>query len=126
MHPMEMRLKKQESALDNNLVLELLKECVAEIQKVAGDSLRKIILFGSFARADYDTESDIDIMVLLDADEERIREIDTMIDTRSYELSLKYGRMLSILLKSSAHFYKYNDVLPFYSNVQNQGVVLYG
>jgi len=123
---MKMRFKHHESALDKTPVSELLKESVAEIQRVAGGSLRKIILFGSFARADYHTESDIDIMVLLDADEERIREIDNLIDTRIYELSLKYDRMLSIILISSAQFYKYYEVLPFYSNVQNQGIVLYG
>jgi len=123
---MKMRFKHHESALDKNPVSELLKESVAEIKRVAEGSLRKIILFGSFARADYHTESDIDIMVLLDADEERIREIDNLIDTRIYELSLKYDRMLSIILISSAQFYKYYDVLPFYSNVHNQGIVLYG
>ena len=99
---------------------------VAEIKRVAGGSLKKIILFGSFARADYNAESDLDIMVLLDADEDRIMEIDSLIDAKSYELSLKYSRILSIIMKSSKQFYKYNDVLPFYSNVQNQGIVLSG
>jgi len=122
----EDKLMQYASAIDNTPVSELLKESVAEIRKVAGDSLKKIILFGSFARADYNAESDLDIMVLLDADENRIMEIESLIDAKSYELSLKYGRILSIIMKSSKQFYKYNDVLPFYSNVQNQGIVLYG
>jgi len=114
------------SIADNADVSELLKEAVAEIRRVAGDSLRKIILFGSVARDDYSAESDVDIMVLLDADENEIVELDSMMDAGSYELSLKYDRLLSIFLKSSSQFHKYIDVLPFYSNVQNQGIVLYG
>ena len=31
-----------------------------------GDKLDKVILYGSYARGDYDDESDIDIMVLAD------------------------------------------------------------
>jgi uncharacterized protein len=31
-----------------------------------GEKLEKVILFGSYARGDYDEESDIDIMVIAD------------------------------------------------------------
>ena len=41
-------------------------------QNIFADSLDKVILFGSYARGDYDSESDIDIMILLDIPAENI------------------------------------------------------
>ena len=34
------------------------------VKKILGDDLKKIILYGSYARGDYSENSDIDIMVL--------------------------------------------------------------
>lgn len=36
-----------------------------EIRNIAGDSLVKMILYGSRARGDYDKESDIDIAIIV-------------------------------------------------------------
>ena len=43
-------------------------------QALLGERLRNIILYGSYARGDYDNESDVDIAILVDIprDEERI------------------------------------------------------
>lgn len=44
-------------------------EVVEKIKPIFEDRLKKVILFGSYARGDYDGESDIDIMVMVDDDE---------------------------------------------------------
>jgi predicted nucleotidyltransferase len=42
-------------------ILDLMEQYVCEIQKIYGSHLRKIILYGSYARGDYKDDSDIDI-----------------------------------------------------------------
>ena len=42
----------------------ILKEFIAEISNLLGNRLKKVILYGSYARGDYDKNSDIDIMIL--------------------------------------------------------------
>lgn len=44
----------------------LIEQYIAEIKKIYGTHLRKVILFGSYARGDFRPDSDIDIMILLD------------------------------------------------------------
>ncbi|MHC9543698.1 MAG: nucleotidyltransferase domain-containing protein [Vulcanimicrobiota bacterium] len=107
-------------------VSAILNESVAAIKDITGPYLKKIILFGSYARKDYTSESDIDIMVLVDSDEDQIRELDNLLEDRIFDLSLKYDKILSVIVKNQSHFKKWSDVLPFYTNVENNGIVLYG
>lgn len=44
----------------------LIDNYVIEIQKIYGNYLRMIILYGSYARGDFEPDSDVDIMILLD------------------------------------------------------------
>lgn len=44
----------------------LIEQYIAEIKKIYGTHLSKIILYGSYARGDFKSDSDIDIMILLD------------------------------------------------------------
>jgi predicted nucleotidyltransferase len=89
-----------------------------------GDKLDKVILYGSYARNDYDEESDIDIMVLAniprdDCWQERkeIRKLIGMID-------IEYDILISLRVTDCSTFYKYIDDLPFYTNVLRDGVEL--
>ncbi len=47
-----------------NNVHEILMEFTKEVCKLLGSSLSKVILYGSYARGDYNSCSDMDIMVL--------------------------------------------------------------
>ena len=50
----------------------LLKETQSELLKVFGNKLLNVVLYGSYARGDYDDESDIDIMALVDMDRDNL------------------------------------------------------
>jgi uncharacterized protein len=107
--------------------LELItKEFVERIKPVFGDKLKKVVLFGSYARGDYDAEADIDIMVMVNEDESQLRKYRDEITDIDVDLDLKYNAVLSTILQDEMKFRRYLNVLPFYRNVQKEGIVLYG
>ena len=103
----------------------LLTQYLSEIQKIYGADLKSVILYGSYARGDYTSDSDVDIMLLVDLAPE---EMDTYSDELSelgYEYNVDYGIWMMPIVKNLQHFKKWVASYPFYSNVQKEGVVLY-
>ena len=49
-----------------NNVQKIINDFLKKVEDVLGNRLRKIILYGSYARGDYNKSSDIDIMILTD------------------------------------------------------------
>jgi len=81
----------------NPAIEPIVREFKKALQALYGDRLSDVVLYGSYARGDYDDESDIDLMVVL-TDERvntyaEIRKI-TAVET---ELLLKYGFAISPL-----------------------------
>ena len=104
---------------------KILDEVSRKVQELLSGSLRDIILYGSYARGDYDDESDIDIMVLADiADEER-RTWRHEISLISSAVSLENDITVCIILCNKALFEEHLPILPFYQNVMNDGVTIY-
>ena len=90
------------------------------------DKIYKIILYGSYARGDFDAESDIDILILLDCDSGEVREYRKQISRLASRIGLENDIEVSLLLRDRASFEDRADFLPFYKNIQKEGVALYG
>ena len=102
------------------------KEFVAEIKNIFSDKLRKVILYGSYARGDYDDESDIDVMVLVDMPDEEIeKKWDKVLDLIC-ETDNKYNVYMSPLVKDINFYNKWRNHMPFFKNIDNDGVIWYG
>ena len=57
-----------------NNVNEEIQKFINEVKKILGDRLKKVILYGSYARGDYNKKSDVDIMILTDLSFEEIED----------------------------------------------------
>ena len=58
------------------------------IQLLLGSDLYAIILYGSYARGDYNNNSDVDIMILVDLPETEIKKIENDIDDVVFEMEI--------------------------------------
>jgi len=94
-------------------------------QSLMGDKLRKIILYGSYARGDYKEYSDLDIMVLADVSESEKKEYQHRIYDMTSDLGLEYDVIVSMILNNENLFMSRLPVSPFYRNVLSEGVELY-
>jgi len=94
-------------------------------QSLMGDKLRKMILYGSYARGDYKEYSDLDIMVLADVSESEKKEYQHRIYDMTSDIGLEHDIIVSMILNNENLFMSRLPVSPFYQNVLSEGVELY-
>ncbi len=104
----------------------VLKKVKSSAQQLYGDKLNRIILYGSYARGDHTDESDIDIMILLDCEAGEIKKLRSITAEMASDISLEEEVFLSVLLRDKKCFENNRDLLPFYRNIQREGIAVYG
>ena len=102
----------------------LLDQYTEILQKIYGKHLKKVILYGSYARGDYRDDSDIDIMILVKMSDEEIRLVKNDIYDLAFEFEINTGIEFSPIIKNEDQYEYWIDTLPFYRNVRDEGVVI--
>lgn len=98
---------------------KILEEFKEKVQALYGSNLKRILLYGSWAREDAGSHSDIDIVVILKGEITPGKEIDRMIDIIT-EINMKYDVLLSVYPVSET---MYNTVKsPLILNIQKEAV----
>ena len=108
------------------MINNLLGQYVEVVREIYGDRLKSVILYGCYARGDFRPDSDIDIMILADLTEMEIEEFGRQLSWSTYDFNEEHETDIKPIAKSAAHFKKWQGVYPFYTNVQQEGVELYG
>ena len=105
-----------------------IEEFIKGVNEILKNRVKKIILYGSYARGDYNKSSDIDIMILTDLSDDEIDEYREKILDCAYDIEWdnNFDICLSPLLKNIDKYNKRINVIPFYMNVQREGVVVHG
>ena len=101
-----------------------IKNFIKAVQKLLDKRLKKVILYGSYARGDFNKNSDIDIMILTDLSFEEIEDYRDKISDIAYDIELDTGVILSPIIKNIDIYNNRVKFVPFYKNVQKEGVVL--
>lgn len=105
---------------------DIILEFSRQVRRLLGDSLSKVILYGSCARGDDTENSDIDIMLLTSLTDEEIEKIENSVFDLAFEFQMQYSLDISVVIKNEEQFNYWLGALPFYNNVQREGVVLNG
>ncbi len=104
----------------------IINDFILETRKILGNSIKKIILYGSYARGDYNKNSDIDIMILIDLKDEKIAEIEERLVDIAFEIELKTKVMISPIVRNINTYQRRTTFHPFYINVEKEGVEING
>lgn len=107
-------------------IMIITKEIVDEVIQLLQDNVYKIVLYGSYARGDFTTESDIDILILLNCSKEKVMQYRKQISRLSSRIGLKNDIEVSLLLRDRETFERGKNTLPFYKNIKEEGVEIYG
>ena len=87
------------------------------------DDITMIILYGSVARNEATTESDIDIAIIIKKDMDEV--IKNKFICWSAEMDMRFDKVFSIIDISEENMKKWGKILPFYQNVQKEGIILW-
>ena len=104
------------------LLTEILNKIVSYSKDIFEDKLTDVILFGSYARGDFDEESDVDILVVANLPSEEIKNYRSRLDSICGEMLFDYGVLVSIIEKDYDTYNRYSQILPFYKNIAKEGV----
>lgn len=94
--------------------MKAIDEFVKALNELSGERVKKIILFGSVARGDFDEESDIDLLVVGDVRVEDVSRITSRI-------LVEYGEVISAIVRTEDEM-KGRKSFSFYKTVLKEGV----
>ena len=103
-----------------------LSALVGRLRQRYGNDLRRVVLFGSKARGDFDTESDIDVLVVISMRNDAYRYYWNDIVDITCDIELKYDVVISILIKETESYadMRSQDML-LARNIEQDGINLW-
>lgn len=97
----------------------IIKEFRVEIERLYGERLKNIVIYGSWARKEAAEDSDIDIVVVLEGDVIPGKEIDMMIEIIT-DINLKHNVLISVYPVSERDYLTLKS--PLLMNVRREGM----
>ena len=107
-------------------VVSVLDHYVQGIRAICKGELERVILYGSYAKGNYGSNSDIDIMILVKKDEKELYQENDAISDLTYDFNIEYELDIKPVVQSADTFSKWVGVYPFYKNISAEGVILHG
>lgn len=66
---------------------DLIEQYIEAVKKIYGSHVRQIILYGSYARGDFRSDLDVDIMILLDLSDLELKAYGQQLSYMTYDFS---------------------------------------
>ena len=107
-----------------NQALDIFSQAYRLCSDLFADKLTDAYLYGSYARGDFDEESDIDVMIIADISPSERENVKKELSDYIYDLDLEYDVLLSVFIQDNATYERYKTSYPFYKNIEKEGVDL--
>ncbi|MCM1123847.1 MAG: nucleotidyltransferase domain-containing protein [Eubacterium sp.] len=108
-----------------DIVNKSINQFLQQMKRIFGSHLSEVIVYGSYARDDYQDNSDVDIMVLVNLSEAEIKKFENEVYDIAFEIEMGMGVDISPIIKNKAQYEYWVDVLPFYQNVGKEGLSIF-
>ena len=104
-----------------NKLNEINRQMLDCYRETYGADLRSVILYGSYARGDFDDESDIDYTAIVDGDRRELQQKLKSVWARSAELGMENDVVISPTVIPESEYEQYKEILPYYRNIMEEG-----
>lgn len=105
------------------IISKSVKTLAKELGCIFGDIIDEIIVYGSYARGTQSDESDVDIALKFNKSYSKTQ-YEKMIEC-VMEKEIECGKVISVVDIDTKNYEKWKDLLPFYNNIQREGIVLW-
>ena len=99
----------------------IMKEMIACYRAFYGTDIVDIFLYGSYARGDFDSESDIDITAIVKGERSILQEKLKQVWDISADIGLEHDVIISPTVIPYDEFERYKTLLPYYKNIVREG-----
>ena len=103
---------------------EVLMTFAQGCRKILQDNLSELIVYGSYARGDYREDSDIDVMILTPLSNQQIEKVENAVFDLAFDLEMESEIVINPVIENEAHYQYWLGALPFYNNVEREGIVI--
>ena len=101
-------------------IKQLITHIKSHLIHLNGEKIKKVILYGSYARGEATKDSDIDVLVVVD-DSLDPSEVRRSLSDIIFDILLEKGELISVVAVPESFFVSYNS--PFLLNVKEEGVI---
>jgi predicted nucleotidyltransferase len=102
-------------------IKRLVDRVKAHLHETYGEGIRRVILYGSYARGEQTEVSDVDVLVLTDPSL-KPSEVRKNLSGLLFDMLMDEGELVSVIVIPEDYFDEHN--LPFMLNVRNEGVAI--
>ena len=100
---------------------EICRRVVAAYRKAYGDDIEAIYLYGSYARGDFDEDSDIDFAAIVKGTPSDLHEKKDTLWTEANKIDLDFDILTSPEVICSKIFNEYKNEVGYYGNIFKEG-----
>ena len=93
-----------------------------ELKRMLGERLVRVVLYGSYARGDYDNQSDIDIAAIVKGSRLDLQNKLKAVWDISADIGLENDVVVSPTVIPYDEFEEYKEKLPYYRNIAREGM----
>ena len=99
-------------------------QIVEAYRDIYGQSIKNIVMYGSFARDDFDDESDIDFAAIVEGERQVLQKQLEKVWDKASDIGLEYDAVVSPVVIPYEEFLEYKDKLPYYRNIDKEGIII--
>lgn len=115
-----------DTALNKNIISNVMNESTEMLRKLMGNDLKKVILYGSCARGDFGDDSDIDIALLTNCNRIEAKKYDRQLSEIAADMAMKYFAVVNFACLPFNEFTEKKNWYAYFRNIENDGEVIYG
>ena len=95
-------------------IKNVVEQLAAEMKRTIGENLKRVILYGSCARGDFSSDSDIDVMILLDISQSDLPLAREKVMDAANRLDWDYDVVLTPVVQTVQIFEQYKQASVFF------------
>ena len=103
---------------------QIKRDIVDEYRRIYGDAIVRIVLYGSYARGEETTESDVDITAIVRGERMELQKKLPSLWDASAQIGLENDAVVSPTVIPYDEFEKYKESLPYYMNIEKEGLAI--
>ncbi|MCD8230445.1 MAG: nucleotidyltransferase domain-containing protein [Clostridiales bacterium] len=116
----------EELLLTRSTIEKAGKEAINALRIAMADELVKVVLYGSCARGDFNSDSDLDIALITKCDRVKAKKYVDILAEISSKLAMKYFIVVNFVAIPEWEFQEKKGWYQYFKNIESDGIVLYG